>query len=193
MYEPPKAIRLFIDVEFTDFMNRDLISIGLAADNGEEFYGENLEYIKAWQSDWVGLHVVPLLQPVKYGMSRRELSARLWCWMDELPADFLIVTVDYRGDGELLFDLFGEEWHPKMMEVQNCYVNMYTALDAQCMSMGGSDALYNTKVAECKTKFDQYFDEYFFRTKEVQHHALSDAKANREAYTKLISEMGIPI
>lgn len=190
--EIPKVIRLFIDCEFTDFINRDLISIGVAADNGDEFYGINAEYLKPWASTWVNEHVVPLLDFDKHGMRRLELSARLWSWVEELPCDFVVWCSDYRGDLELLDELFGGDKHPKTIENQNIFNNMYYSLDEQVKAMGGTDTAYEQLVRSAKTKFELYVLDYFFRTKETQHHALSDAKANREAYTRLINEMGIP-
>lgn len=186
------TIRVHIDSEFTDFINTDLISIGLAADNGTEFYGENLDYLKPWASSWVNEHVVPLLNLDKYGMRRLELSARVWSWIEELPCDYVIITVDYMGDWTLLNDLFGEDKHPKILEVQNLYNNIYYSCDAFVKAMGGSDTAYDNMVCKLKAKFELGFIDYFIRTKETQHHALSDAKANREAYTKLVYEFGIP-
>jgi hypothetical protein len=125
-------------------------------------------------------------------MKRLELSARLWSWAEELPCDFVIWCSDYRGDLELLDELFGGDKHPKTIDTQNIFNNMYRSLDEQVKIMGGSDTDYEQKVRSAKTKFELYVMDYFMRTKEIQHHALSDAKANREAYTRLVNEMGIP-
>jgi len=34
------SMRIFLDTEFTDFQNAHLISIGLVAEDGREFYAE---------------------------------------------------------------------------------------------------------------------------------------------------------
>lgn len=189
---PPRTLRLHLDTEFTDFVNRDLISIGVAAENGDTFYGENADYIKAWVNPWVEKHVLPLLNLPKQGMSRKELSARLWVWIDELPCDFVIITVDYAGDYELLFDLFGEEVHPKMLSWQNLNLLIYTACDEQTLALGGNDTQYGDAVSRVASAFSAEFMEYFFRTKETQHHALSDAKANLVAWNHVVNTFNMP-
>jgi hypothetical protein len=186
-----KTIRLHIDTEFTDFLNRDLISIGVAADSGDEFYGENSDFLRPWASKWVESNIYPLLDFSKHGMKRLELSARLWSWIDELPCTHVIISYDYFGDYELLWELFQEENHPKMLAHENIFNNMYRDIDEQIKALGGSDNDYQQRVKSCKTKFELYQYDYFLRTKEIQHHALSDAKANREAYSRLVNEMGI--
>lgn len=186
------TIRLFIDTEFTDFVNCDLISIGLAADNGSEFYGENSDFQREYASEWVQLNIYPLLDFSKHGMKRNELSARLWCWLDELPCTNFIVSVDYQTDYDLLYDLLGEA-HPKQLAVQNIFNNMYKYADEQIIAMGGSDTDYQNKVKSLKSQFQLGFMEYFWTTKETQHHALSDAKANRAGYSRLINSFGLPL
>lgn len=189
-YVLPKCIRIFIDTEFTDFVNCDLISIGAAADNGAEFYGQNSDYIKAWASDWVKTNVLPLCQEDKW-MTRNELSARLWSWIEELPCDFVIIMFDYQTDYDLLLDLFGEK-HPKMISVHNLYSLMYVACDEQVRAMGGNDTDYQNLVRKVKANFELGFMDYFFNTKETQHHALSDAKANRKAWQFIVNKFGMP-
>lgn len=186
------TIRVHIDTEFTDFINRDLISIGAAADNGDTFYGENSEFLRPWASTWVQENIYPLLDLEKFGMRRLELSARLWSWIEELPCDFVIITVDYAGDFELLHDLFQEDKHPKMLEWQNLKVTIYKTCDEHIKALGGSGDDYDNLVRKVCANFDLSFMDYFIRTKETQHHALSDAKANREAWTALVNNFGMP-
>ena len=187
-----KTLRVFIDTEFTDFINTDLISIGAAAENGSEFYGENLSYIKSWQTKWVGEHVVPLLDPVKFGMSRQELSTRLWVWIDELPCDNVIIMVDHKTDEALLLDLFNCDKHPKISAYQNLHNVIYSTIDAQMKDIGGTDTDYHNRVTKVQKNFKFGFANYFDRTREIQHHALSDAKANREAWNCLVLNFGMP-
>lgn len=187
----PKVVRVHIDTEFTDFVNRDLISIGAAADNGEYFYGQNADYIKAWASDWVKQNVLPYCEADKW-MKRASLSAALWTWIEGLDCDFVIICADYDGDYELLFDLFGQEKHPKMIEWQNIHHVIYKTVDTQTMSDGtGQD--YHRIVEAVKKCFFEEFMNYFFETKEIQHHAGSDAKANRRAWNAVVREFGMPI
>ena len=184
------TIRVFIDTEFTDFVCTDLISIGLAADNGQEFYGENLDFLKPWANTWVQANIYPLLTPDTHGMKRNELSARVWCWLDELPCTSVIITIDYQTDYDLLLDLLGEAHH-KIIGVQNIFRNIFVSIDEQTAALGGTNDEYENRSQKARALFDLYQMDYFFRTKEIQHHALADAKANREAYMKLVDEFGI--
>ncbi|CAB3809093.1 hypothetical protein LMG28614_06950 [Paraburkholderia ultramafica] len=40
-------MRVFVDTEFTDFIDCELVSIALVADDGREFYGERSDYDRA--------------------------------------------------------------------------------------------------------------------------------------------------
>ncbi|WP_434717222.1 hypothetical protein P5X00_39880 (plasmid) [Paraburkholderia sp. A2RO-4L] len=46
-------MRVYVDTEFTQFIDCDLISIGLVADDGREFYGERADYDRASCSEFV--------------------------------------------------------------------------------------------------------------------------------------------
>lgn len=185
----PKLARVHLDTEFTDFVNCDLISIGLAADTGHEFYGENLDFLKPFSSTWVQDNIYPLLNPTVHGMRFPELSARLWTWLDELPVDFVIISADYKSDFDLFNYLLGDA-HPKVIKIQNMWECIYFWADSQ--TSGQSADAYAGLVESVRTRFKSHFFEYFFNTKETQHHALSDAKAHRDAWDKLRIEFGIP-
>lgn len=185
-------IRVQIDCEFTDFINCDLISIGCAADNGDEFYGENADFNRNWSSAFVRENIYPLLHPLKYSMSRMELSNRLWSWLEELPCDEVIISYDYQGDYDLFCKLFYADSHPKISSHQNIFANMYKECDDQVIAMGGNDDDYQNLVKKVRATFDLEVIDYFLNTKEIQHHALSDAKANRAGYTKIVNKFGIP-
>ncbi len=101
-----KILRVFVDTEFTDFNNKDLISLGAVTETGEFFYGENLDYVKVWESDFVKEIVIPLLEPDKYGFPEKELAARFWCWIEELDCDGVIISYDYHGDWTIIQNLF---------------------------------------------------------------------------------------
>lgn len=186
------TLSVYIDTEFTDFVKQDLISIGLAASNGDEFYGENYDFIRAWSSEWVREHVYSLLDLTHKRDSRcyprTMLSAKVWQWIDDLPCDFIVVMIDYHSDYDLLLDLFGDEKHPKIIEVKNIDHIIFQQCNSQVPLLNASINEFEQRVRSAKTKFNLYFMDYFYRTKEIQHHALSDAKANREAFEKLAKE-----
>jgi hypothetical protein len=53
-------LKIFLDTEFTDFIDTHLISLGMAAESGEEFYAE-VPYPSEACSDFVREAVIPLL------------------------------------------------------------------------------------------------------------------------------------
>ena len=53
---------IFLDTEFTDFVDCDCIAIGLVAEDGREFYAELTDYRQEACSDCVRETVLPLLK-----------------------------------------------------------------------------------------------------------------------------------
>jgi hypothetical protein len=183
------VLRVFLDTEFTDFIQCDLISIGLCAESGETFYGENLDFDQRLSSDFVKANVYPHLKASQFGKRRLELSARLWQWLDELPCDKVEVYVDYQTDWDLLLDLLEDE-HPKLMPC----VNVFNALAAPALvksSLSGPGD-FTRIYDEARKVFYAEFLQYFIDTKEPQHHALSDAKANCRGYFAALHHLQPP-
>jgi hypothetical protein len=145
-------MRLFVDTEFTDFIDCDLISIALVADDGREFYGERSDYDDASCTAFVREAVIPQLGQYPGRVFTREaLRAALLTWLAQFDHDQeRMLCFDYVGDWGLFVDLVGE--------VPNgwtaCHIGC--ALDAECS--------------------ERYFRQYGGR-----HHALCDARANRYA------------
>lgn len=186
-----KILRVFVDTEFTDFINKDLISLGAVTDTGEFFYGENLDYVKAWESYFVKEIVIPLLEPNKYGFPEKELAARFWCWIEELDCDGVIISYDYHGDWDIIQELFRHEKHPKILADENIKNNIYFSCDEITKSIGGNGNDYDSLKTKVFAQFELAMLDYFRRTKEKEHHALSDAQANKEAYMFVVNEFGI--
>lgn len=189
-----ESVRLHVDTEFTDFVKCDLISIGVAADYGPTFYAENKSYQQAWASDFVKAEILPMLDMGKYGQSRSELAARLWTWIDELPCNHVIVTVDYPTDWTLLLDLFGRTPHPKMKPAEYLFANLSNWAKAFVQSSGSFHehdyvAMYNRLN---KVYFEGY-QKHFEDPSQIRHHALADAMANRAGYNLVIQEFGMPL
>lgn len=186
-------LKVFIDTEFTDFKDCDLISLGMVAETGQEFYLENAEYEKKWASQFVRQHVLPLCNFQKSGVKRLTLAARAWEWLEELPCDNVQIMIDYKGDWELLIELLSEP-HPKLKSPpMNLYVPLHTRLanarTAESLQSEPSDKEY-TKIAEqAKVAYTTEFYNYFLKTKEIQHHALSDAKANLRGFNAMMLQV----
>lgn len=97
---------VFLDTEFTDFVRPDLISIGLVAEDGREFYAERTDYRRSECNDFVCATVLPLLGRVPGAACRRPaLTRRVRKWFEALPEPATIVH-DFGGDWLLLADAY---------------------------------------------------------------------------------------
>jgi hypothetical protein len=93
---------IFLDTEFTKFSYPDLISIGLVAEDGREFYAERTDYHRDACSKFVRETVLPLLGRVPgAACSRSELTDRLREWFGQLPEPATTIF-DFETDWLLL-------------------------------------------------------------------------------------------
>jgi hypothetical protein len=145
-------MRVFVDTEFTDFIDCDLISIGLVADDGREFYGERSDFDERACSQFVRAAVLPQLgKDSMHVFTRDTLRAAVLAWLDQFAGiDERKLCFDYGGDWELLVDL--------VEEVPSGWLAFH---------VGGM------------LDFAQL--EEYYRSHGGRHHALSDARANRYA------------
>src|SRR3569833_2656823 len=75
-------MKLFLDTEFTDFIDCDLIAIGIVSEDGKEFYAERNEVDVGRCSAFVREVVLPLLgkEPAVIG-SEEEIGQALKEWL----------------------------------------------------------------------------------------------------------------
>lgn len=174
-----KPLRVYIDFEFSDFLHRDIISIGAVTESGETFYKENADEYDTNASGWTKEHVYPLLQP-EHAIGLVELEARLWHWFDELECESIEIVVDYIGDYELLLELLNDK-HPKFIDDP---VVIYNSFTAACVSKGVYEKDFETvyRLRECKDFYYMEFMGWFQENGVKQHHALNDAKAIKYAF-----------
>jgi hypothetical protein len=77
-------MRVFVDTEFTDFIECDLVSIGFVADDGREFYGERSDYDRAGCNEFVRAAVLSQLGQYPGRVFTREaLRTALVAWLDQ--------------------------------------------------------------------------------------------------------------
>jgi hypothetical protein len=180
---------IFFDTEFTDFINTDLISIGLITEDGKhEFYCELTDYNSKACSEFVRNVVLPLLDNSKFGMKRSEASARLFCWLEELGDEFILCP-DYIGDWDCIADLL--EVFPPNIDSKPLMYHQFvnTLIIAKADELQTPDLKWFFEMA--KKKCAEGFLEYFLRNPNPkQHHALADAKANRAAYFATLQWLG---
>jgi hypothetical protein len=145
-------MRVFVDCEFTDFIDCDLISIGLVADDGREFYGERSDYDDSSCGAFVREAVLPQLgQHPGRVFTREGLRVALLAWLGQFASEpQRQFCVDYAGDWDLLVDLLGD--------VPN-----------------GWEGLHVGQLVDNARR------ETYFANHGGRHHALVDARANRFA------------
>ncbi|WP_409934717.1 hypothetical protein [Paraburkholderia sp. BCC1884] len=129
-----------------------MISVGLVADDGREFYGERSDYDQASCNEFVRAAVLSQLgQHPGRVFTRGRLRAALVAWLDQFAAEpERWLCFDYSGDWELLCDLLDGPpagW-------QACQVGLL---------------------------LDAGRKEDYYREHRGRHHALVDARANRYA------------
>jgi hypothetical protein len=78
------ALKIFIDTEFTDFIDPHLISIGMASASGEEFYAE-VPYPDKGCSAFVREAVIPLLGRLPdAACSLEDLHFKIIEWLERI-------------------------------------------------------------------------------------------------------------
>lgn len=150
---------LFLDTEFTDFIDTALISIGIVSENAEHyFYAErndwHLECDKA--SDFVHANILPLLtEKESERLSRQELSNKLYDWLSSLPES--VIVIDYYLDWQLLCDAISDKVWPKNIHRTPLYLDVILQ----------------------ENTFHKGYYQYLNENKLPEHHSLNDANANR--------------
>lgn len=148
-------LNIFIDTEFTDFIDTHLMSLGMVAESGEEFYAE-VQYPNHVCSAFVREAVIPLLgKEPQCIFSVSELCVRMLEWLLALRRnnEDILICFDYQTDWDLFVDALDysiPEWcRPRLISHQIDEVLRY---------------------------------EFHQKNHLPHHHALYDARANRYAF-----------
>jgi hypothetical protein len=160
---------LFLDTEFTDFVDCDLISIGLTDENGREFYAELTDYRREACNDFVLETVLPLLKQHKDRVegTQWEVAKALNEWLqpyDNGTLNCVTICYDYNLDWYLMahiLRMLPEEDQPDFLNTQMIWGDL-----------------------------DQQALDWFWKERDCigwkPHMALYDAHANRFAYKPLV-------
>jgi len=149
-----RPLKIFIDTEFTSFENLQLISLGLASENGEEVYFE-VEYDKARCSDFVRQNVLPLLSndsTVRF--DRATLPLKISEWLQIVKEKNQLIELCHDDD---------IDW--RMFEV---------------IMNGTPDWIIPRSVFYELSPL--LLEEYYAKNNLPKHHALYDARANAYAF-----------
>lgn len=151
-------MRLFLDTEFTDFVNPELISIGIVDELDREFYAESTEFRRELCSQFVVETVLPLLgQSDTIVGTHQHIALQLVGWLEGYRESGAIICVDYHTDWHLFQVLLSQL--PKRSNMNFItHENIWSNLDGRRILQWWSD------------------------TQLPQHHALYDAYANRHGY-----------
>jgi hypothetical protein len=149
-------IRIFIDCEFTDFIDMNLISLACVTKDGSEYYAEVEDYPADSCNDFVRGVVLSLLGRIPGAMrSRTQLRESLLQWLDDVrDGQNVLVSYDYFGDWALLIEALDGDETPTWLRPDNV----------------------RDQIDVCARS------EYYARAGEPEHHALYDARALCHAY-----------
>lgn len=180
--------KLFFDTEFTGLhKNTDLISIGIVADTGAEFYAELTDYDKSQVDGWILKNVISNLTlegegntfslatklnkgvSVKVKDSKKNVSTLLRTWLSNF--DEVEIWSDCLAYDWMLFnDLFGNA----LSIPENVY---YIPFDI-C-------TLFKIKGVDPDINREEFAG---ISSLEDKHNALHDAKVIKACYDRLIKE-----
>jgi len=152
-------IRLFVDTEFTDLIDCELLSIGVVSADGREFYMERNDVDLSRCGDFCRVAVLPQLgkDPSAVG-TELETAFTLKNWLISfLPDAPVVVSVDHPTDWELF---------------------AYLVRDEQTLKVPAWIRAQSIRNALDPRDIEQYWKIHGRRA----HHALHDARANRFAY-----------
>jgi len=145
--------KIFMDTEFTSFHGLELISIGLAASTGEEFYAE-VPYYPERCSNFVKETVIPLLSEGKT-VAYEDLQNELLNWFRAIRLETTVkLFYDSEFDKKLFNDIFN----------------------------GGPPKFVNHKQIGRRNISELLRNHYYAFSCLPEHHALNDARALRYAF-----------
>ncbi|WP_295748377.1 hypothetical protein [Undibacterium sp.] len=156
-----KPLKIFIDTEYTNFIDTGLMSLGLVAENGEEAYFE-VQYNETECSDFVREVVIPLLGREPHAMvAQHVLATKLMTWLEiaRPRQQDIEICYDHQNDWNLFIDALDYRVPPWVTSRNVCYEI--------------EDILYQ---------------DFFVREGLPEHHALYDARANAYAFRERVVE-----
>lgn len=121
-----QPMKVFLDCEFTQ-LNADakLISLALVAEDGREYYVELSDsYDLSDCSDFVKEHVLPQLDPARYGCTVAEAQAKLAGFVSGLHSNIQILSDAPEFDWEFFCELMYVDGHWPV-NVNNCPLNLH--------------------------------------------------------------------
>lgn len=178
---------LFIDTEFSDFVEKKLVSIALVSPT-EKFYAEN-STIKAQEcSVFVQEHIFPLLEGGVYAKSYENLAGSLYEWLETMPADTVIIG-DYQGDWTIMARLLTEGDTRGLPGNIKGFENVFMLLAQELAHHYNVQTLarHEKQAKEVDQVFNKFIEKWLMDNRKIAHHALDDAQANCYAYYQTLN------
>lgn len=149
---------VFLDTEFTDFIDFELISIGMVSEDGQhELYLEVQDFDRSKCNAFVQSAVWPQLgKSDDAKVTKAELQSRLRSWFATLPCG-VTLACDSQHDRDLLADALDGEWP----EILQGWFDFRSQIDV---------GVFNRAVAHYHTPDKPW------------HHALYDTQAHRAGW-----------
>jgi len=125
-----KPLLIFLDTEFSSFEHPRLISIGMAAESGEEFYAELADDWQRWHcSDFVKRHVLTLLEGGRHRIDKETARQRAFDWLTGFGRTVRIVSDAPDYDYKLLLRLLGRPLPANLHPAPLCFDSVYFPVD----------------------------------------------------------------
>jgi hypothetical protein len=182
------SIKYFIDTEFIeDGRIIELISIGIVAEDGREYYAQSVEFDPAYASGWVREHVLTHLKTCSStGKWNMDKSLYSWCRCDkpDCPwrqrneiADEIRAFLDIEKYGE-----------PELWGYYSAYDHVaFCQLFGTMMDLPEGYPMYTRDLKQwCDTLGNPRLPDQG----ESEHYALADARWNRQAWQFLHAHEG---
>lgn len=188
-------MRYFIDTEFLeDGKTIDLLSIGIAAEDGREYYAQSIHANLSRANDWVARNVLPHLLHFDLGQRRRsckdafgEAVSRAvphsaMCDDHGFPTK---PPCPWRGRGDMAFDL--RAFCDPKQHGQPEFWGYFSAYDwvAICQLFGDMGSLPDGWPMYChdyRAYLDEHDRHHIRQPDDAAHYALSDARWLRESF-----------
>lgn len=152
-------MRIFLDTEYTNPTDRELISLGMVSEDGtRELYLERTDFPREQCNAFVLKHVLPLLGASgASGLPSHDLGPCLHDWFRSLPRSVRIAA-DSSMDLALLRRFLGAD--PTNLARE----------------------LYDLRPLIDTTTYHSAVERYYGKNLAPRHHALHDARAHRDGF-----------
>lgn len=160
---------IFIDTEFTNFLDPRLISVGAVAENGEEVYLELKDYNRNACSGFVKDIVLPgLTKKLEHQTNRVRVYRDFSNWVESLQTDRVTFIADADEDFYLI--------DPALQLIRGKNVTLghypFFLMDAITARVGSRKEAFQL-ISDTRGKVKE---EHFSLDGEVEHNALCDAR-----------------